>query len=74
MSDSNQDELEQIDRDQALKMLRRAAVNATKATASRDGWMRYAHLFVGVSLRDIAEATGISHMTVKRIIERTPDE
>jgi len=55
-----------------LKLVRYAARNADVATSKRDAAIREAHR-AGASLRDIAAESGISHMTVKRIIERTPD-
>jgi DNA-binding NarL/FixJ family response regulator len=53
-----------------LKLVRYASRNADVATSKRDAAIREAHR-AGVSLRDIAAESGISHMTVKRIIERT---
>jgi len=55
-----------------LKLVRYAADNANVATSKRDAAIREAHR-AGSSLREIANATGISHMTVKRIIDRTPE-
>jgi len=55
-----------------LKLVRYAARNAGVATGKRDAAIREAHR-AGASLRDIAAESGMSHMTVKRIIERTPD-
>lgn len=52
-----------------LKLVRYAADNAEVANSKRDAAIREAHR-AGSSLRDIADASGISHMTVKRIIER----
>ena len=40
-----------------------------RAIASRDAAIREAHR-AGASLRDIAEVAGVSHMTIKRIVER----
>ena len=54
-----------------LKLVRYAAENAQVAETKRDAAVREAHR-AGASLREIAAASGISHMTVKRIIERTP--
>ena len=53
-----------------LKLVRYAARTADVATTKRDAAIREAHR-AGLSLRDIAEESGISHMSVKRIIERT---
>ena len=55
-----------------LKLVRYAADNADVASSKRDAAIREAHR-AGSSLRDIAEASGISHMTVKRIVERTTE-
>lgn len=46
------------------------ARNADVATSKRDAAIREAHR-AGASLREIATESGISHMSVKRIIERT---
>lgn len=53
-----------------LKLVRYAAETADVASSKRDAAIREAHR-AGSSLRDIAEASGISHMTVKRIVERS---
>jgi len=55
-----------------LKLVRYAAENAGVATSKRDAAIREAHR-AGSSLRDIAEVSGISHMTVKRIVERSAE-
>jgi lambda repressor-like predicted transcriptional regulator len=55
--------------DNLLKLVRYASSNAHVATSKRDAAIREAHR-AGASLRDLAEASGISHMTVKRIVER----
>ncbi len=55
---------------QLLKLVRYAARNADVAATKRDAAIREAHR-AGASLRDIAAESGISHMSVKRIIERT---
>ena len=55
-----------------LKLVRYAARTADVATTKRDATIREAHR-AGLSLRDIAAESGISHMSVKRIIERTAD-
>jgi len=49
-----------------------ARAYANVATSKRDAAIREAHR-AGASLRDIAAQSGISHMSVKRIVERTPD-
>ncbi|MDE0803057.1 MAG: helix-turn-helix domain-containing protein [Acidimicrobiales bacterium] len=55
-----------------LKLVRYAADNADAASSKRDAAIREAHR-AGSSLREIAEASGISHMTVKRVVERTTE-
>ena len=52
-----------------LKLVRYAARSADVASTKRDAAIREAHR-AGASLRDIAAESGLSHMTVKRIIER----
>ena len=52
-----------------LKLVRYASRNADVATSKRDAAIREAHR-AGASLREIATESGISHMSVKRIIER----
>jgi DNA-binding NarL/FixJ family response regulator len=52
-----------------LQLVSHGARNADRAVASRDAAIREAHR-AGASLRDIAEVAGVSHMTVKRIVER----
>lgn len=54
-----------------LKLVRYAANHADVATSKRDAAIREAHR-AGASLREIAAESGISHMSVKRIIERSP--
>lgn len=56
-----------------LQLVRYGAQNADRAISSRDAAIREAHR-AGASLRDIAEVAGVSHMTVKRIIERQKAE
>jgi len=55
-----------------LKLVRYAARSSGVATSKRDAAMREAHR-AGASLRDIAAASGMSHMTVKRITDRATD-
>ncbi len=55
-----------------LKLVRYAADNAEVASSKRDAAIREAHR-AGSSLREIADVSGISHMTVKRIVERTAE-
>lgn len=54
-----------------LKLVRYAAKSADVATSKRDAAIREAHR-AGASLREIAAESGISHMSIKRIVERTP--
>lgn len=54
---------------QLLKLVRYTARNADVATSKRDAAIREAGR-AGASLRDIAEQSGMSHMTVKRILDR----
>lgn len=53
-----------------LKLVRYAAKNADVATSNRDAAIREAH-DADASLRDTANESDISHMSVKRIIERS---
>lgn len=55
-----------------LKLVRYSATSADVATTKRDAAIREAHR-AGASLRDIATESGISHMSVKRIVERSVD-
>lgn len=55
-----------------LKLVRYAARASDLAIARRDAAIREAYR-AGLSLRDIAAESGISHMSVKRIILRTVD-
>jgi DNA-binding NarL/FixJ family response regulator len=55
-----------------LKLVRYAARTANVATTKRDAAIREARR-AGLSLRDIAAESGISHMSVKRIVERVDD-
>lgn len=56
-----------------LQLVRHGARNADRAVASRDAAIREAHR-AGASLRDIAAVADVSHMTVKRIVERSQPE
>lgn len=55
-----------------LTLVRYASENVDVAAGKRDAAIREAYR-AGSSLREIADASGISHMTVKRIIERSGD-
>ena len=59
----------EIRHENLLKLVRYASKNAHVATSKRDAAIREAHR-AGASLRELADASGVSHMTVKRIIER----
>jgi DNA invertase Pin-like site-specific DNA recombinase len=53
----------------ALKLAAHAASRADVAEKSKANAIRFASQ-CGASLREIAEATGVPHVTVKRIIDR----
>ena len=53
----------------ALRHAGRVAAKVDVAERERDGAIRFASE-TGASLREIAEATGLGHMTVKRIVDR----
>jgi DNA invertase Pin-like site-specific DNA recombinase len=57
------------DKSRALKLAAHAAHRADIAESARNAAIRFA-ADSGASLRELAEATGLGHMTVKRIIER----
>ena len=59
------------DKRRVLKLAASAARRADVAQSSRNNAIRFA-ADAGASLREIAAATGVPHMTVKRIIEK-PD-
>ena len=50
--------------------LARAATNVTKAIKRRDDKIRDAYQLHGLSLREIADLVGVSHMTVSAIVKR----
>ncbi|MGQ0521900.1 MAG: hypothetical protein ACT4PX_12240 [Actinomycetota bacterium] len=56
--------------DNLLKLVRYASKHADVATTKRDAAIREAHR-AGASLRELADASGISHMSIKRIIDRS---
>lgn len=58
------------DKRRALKEVARVVRRAEAADAAKRGAIRFAH-DTGASLREISDATGIPHMTVKRLIERS---
>ena len=64
-SDTDDDKI----RTHLLRLVRYAAKSAHVAESKRDSAIREAHR-AGVSLRDIASECGISHTSVKRIIDR----
>lgn len=53
----------------ALKLAAHAVAKHADIESKRDAAVRYA-LDSGASLRETADATGLPHMTVKRIAER----
>ena len=55
-----------------MKLVRYASENAHVATTKRDAAIREAHRS-GASLSELAEASGVSHMTVKRIVDRADE-
>jgi hypothetical protein len=57
------------DKRRALKLAASAAHRADLAETSRNNAIRFA-ADAGASLRDIAAATELPHMTVKRIVDR----
>jgi DNA invertase Pin-like site-specific DNA recombinase len=57
------------DKRRALRQAAYTTKKADTAETSRNAAIRFA-ADNGASLREISEATGIPHMTVKRIIER----
>ena len=57
------------DRRLALRLAARAAERADVAETTRNNAIRFAS-DAGASLREIAGATGLDHMTAKRIIDR----
>lgn len=59
-------------RTRLLKLVRFAARTAQVAASKRDAAIREAHR-AGASLREIANVSGISHMSVKRIVERAAE-
>ena len=59
----------EIRHENLLKLVRYASKNAHVATSKRDAAIREAHR-AGASLRELADASGVSHMTIKRIVER----
>lgn len=63
------------DRDKrtAVQLAVRAAQRADAAEATKANAIRFA-LDRGASLREVADALGVSHMTVKRLAGRARDE
>lgn len=57
------------DKRRALMLAKRAAERSDMAEESRNNAIRFASR-EGASLREIADATGLGHMTVKRIIDK----
>lgn len=63
----------ETDKRAALKLASAAAHKVDVAEATRNNAIRFA-AEQGASLREIAAGTGLSHMTVKRILERSASE
>ncbi|MGH3848446.1 MAG: hypothetical protein ACRDRT_01880 [Pseudonocardiaceae bacterium] len=63
----------ETDKRVALKLAAAAAQRADVAEATRNNAIRFA-ADQGGSLREIAAGTGLSHMTVKRILDRSASE
>ena len=63
----------ETDKRAALKLATAAAHKADVAESTRNNAIRFA-AEQGASLREIAAGTGLSHMTVKRILERSESE
>lgn len=61
------------DRRRAIDLAAKAAKKARTADRQRDAAIRFA-VEEGASLREVAEATELGHMTVKRIAERQAEE
>ena len=59
------------DKTTALRHAKRLAERLDKLDQEMRGTIRLCSS-TGTSLREIAEVTGLSHMTVKRILEREP--
>ncbi len=57
-----------VNRRQAVKLVARAAERLRKAQSEQRSTIRFASE-VGASLREIAGAAGVSHMTVKTMLE-----
>lgn len=57
------------DKRRSLRLAAHATQRAGTAETTRDNAIRFA-AENGASLREIAAATGLNHMTVKRIIDR----
>lgn len=57
-------------KNRALRQVTWMAGRAEKATASKHASIRFA-ADAGASLRELAEASGLSHMTIKRLLERS---
>lgn len=57
-----------VGRLQAVKLVARAAERLRKAQSEQRSTIRFASE-VGASLREIADAAGVSHMTVKNMLE-----
>ena len=63
----------ETDKRAALKLAAAASNKADVAESTRNNAIRFA-AEQGASLREIAASTGLSHMTIKRILERSASE
>lgn len=61
------------DKQAALQLAVRAAKRAEAAEVTKANAVRFA-LDQGASLREVADALGVSHMTVKRLAGRADDQ
>ena len=63
------DTVDDEDKATAMRQLHRLAKRQADVERELRGAIKLA-AYTGASLREIAEATGMSHMTVKRLLER----
>jgi hypothetical protein len=58
------------DKQNALKLAAHASKRSNATLHARDAAIRFARDH-GASLRELAEATGLGHMTIKRIVDQS---